>query len=385
MLHGLALSFVAVAVLDASPPEIALLNAAGLLPNVALGLFAAGWVDRLPRRRVLVLSDWIRALVVLWVPAAAYLELLSLGQLYAMAIALGFASFVFEVAHQSFLPDLVAKPQLLEANGQLRAVGAVSEGVAFAAGGWLVQIFSPPLVLLFDSASYVLSALFLQRIDAPETHLGANANAEPTRSGSLVTEIREGIGFIARHPLLFPSTGAVALIHFGFRTVGPVYLLYVYRELGFQPGVLGMVFAVGAISSLAGALAVAPISRRLGMGRGMILGLGLFAGSILVLPLAPGAGLVGLLVLCVAQAGDGFEVLFDVNQASLRQTVTPASLLGRVSGSVEFASSFAGLLGVAAGGLLGGTIGLRPTLVVAGSAVLIGAVWLALSRVRALR
>jgi len=380
-MHVMALAFVAVAVLDATPKDIALLGAAELLPNVVLGLFAAGWVDRLPRRRILIAADWIRAVLVLWIPLAAWLGVLDLLQLYAIAMALGFASFLFEVTHQAILPAIVPADQLLEANGKLRASGAVSEGLAFASGGWLVELLTAPMVLIVDAVSYVISALFLRGMRADEDHL-SRPEAEPREPGAYWRELREGIRFVLRDPLLLPSAGGVALMAFAWRTTGVVYLLYVYEELGFQPGVLGMVFALGAVSSFVGAVVTERISRRIGSGRAMILGSALFSLSILVLPLAPGVGLVGLAVLSFNQLGDGFEVLFDVNQASLRQRITPQDILGRVTGSIQFATSTAMLLGVAVGGVLGEALGLRATIVVAGCVGLLGAIWLALSAVR---
>jgi predicted MFS family arabinose efflux permease len=323
----------------------------------------------------------VRAALVLWIPLAAWLGVLDLPQLYAIAMALGFASFLFEVTHQAILPAIVPADQLLEANGKLRAAGAVSEGVAFASGGWLIQLMTAPMVLIVDAVSYVISALFLRDMRVHEEHL-ATSQPEHRKPGSYWREMREGIRFALRDPLLLPSAGALALAVFAWRTAGVVYLLYVYEELGFQPGVLGMVFALGAMSSFVGAVVVEPISRRIGNGRTMILGGALFSFSILVLPLAPGVGWVGLGIIIFNQLGDGFEVLFDVNQSSLRQRITPQEVLGRVTGGIQFATSAAALLGVAAGGALGEALGLRTTIVVAGCAGLIGALWLILSPVR---
>lgn len=320
-------------------------------------------------------------MLVLWIPLAACLGVLDLPQLYAIAMALGFASFLFEVTQQAVLPAIVPPHQLLEANGKLRASGAVSEGLAFASGGWLVELLTAPMVLIVDAVSYVISALFLRGMHVQEDHLDG-PETERREPGDFWREIREGIHFVLRDRLLLPSAGGVALMAFAWRTTGVVYLLYVYEELGFQPGVLGMVFALGAISSFIGAVVVERVSRRIGNGRAMILGSALFGLSILVLPLAPGVGLVGLAILTFNQLGDGFEVLFDVNQASLRQRITPQQILGRVTGSIQFATSATMLLGVAAGGVLGETAGLRATIIVAGASALVGAVWMALSPVR---
>jgi MFS family permease len=380
MLHGLALGFLAIEMLDATPADLALLNASALLPPVVLGLVAAGWVDRLPRRRILLAMDFARAPVVASIPAAAWWGVLSLWQLYVVAALVGFMSFVFQAADHAILPAVVDEEELVEANSKLRAAEAVTEGGAFASGGWLVQLFGAPVVLLVDAVSYVVSAFFLLGV---KPRAGAEPDGSPQpEAPSIWREALEGLRFIAGNPVLLTVTGCTALLAFAFRVTGPVYLPYVYTELGFEPGVLGMIAAVGGGTSLLGALLCRRVTNRLGAGPTMILGATLFGASILVLPFAPGAGLLGISVLVANQLGDGFEVLFDVNQKSIRQTLTPGEMLGRVSGTLQVATSAAMLLGVAVGGVLGETIGARPTLVLAGMMPLLAAAWMALSVVR---
>lgn len=139
MLHGMALPFVAVATLGATPADIATLTAAGLLPGFVLGLLASTWVDRLPRRLVLVGSDLARALLVLWIPWAAWRGWLDLAQLHLVVTLHGLLTFSFGAAHHAVLPQVLEADQLVEANGRLRAAEAVTEGAAFASGGLLIQ------------------------------------------------------------------------------------------------------------------------------------------------------------------------------------------------------------------------------------------------------
>src|SRR5262249_41628713 len=154
-------------------------------------------------------------------------------------------------------------------------------------------------------------------------------------------------------------------------------------ELGFAPGVLGMIFAVGGVSSLLGALLARRVTTRLGAGPTMILGLCLTGLGILFVPLAPGATAVGALLLIMQQlVEDGAPTVYDITEVSLRQALAPNRLQGRVNASVRMASLAAMLLGSVTAGVLGETIGLRATLVVAAINPLIGALWLATSPVR---
>jgi predicted MFS family arabinose efflux permease len=196
------------------------------------------------------------------------------------------------------------------------------------------------------------------------------------------SETRAGLVTVARSPLLLPATAAGVLASTGWRIAGTVYLLFVYDELGFSPGTLGMVFAVGGVASFVGALATPRLAAAVGSGWSVALGLALFGISMGVLALAPGAGAVGLAILIAHQLGDGFEVVLEVNASSVCQRITPAGLLGRVAGAGAFAGHGAMLLGLAIGGWLGETIGLRATLVVAGCFPLAGALWVALSPLR---
>jgi len=162
--------------------------------------------------------------------------------------------------------------------------------------------------------------------------------------------------------------------------------LFSLRELGFTPGVVGMIYGVGGVSSLLGALLADRAGRWLGVGPAMVLGALSMGMSILLLPLAPTASLVGAAILIAQQlGGDGAYTIYDVNQLSLRQTITPQHMLGRVNGSFRVGSLGAMLVGSLLGGVLGDNLGLRPTLVVGGSGVVVGAILLALSPVRSLR
>ena len=196
----------------------------------------------------------------------------------------------------------------------------------------------------------------------------------------MLRDIGEGLQAVWHHPLLRTLAGATFLRTFcGHGIYGSLIVLFMGRELGLSPGILGMTWGVGGISSLVGAMLATRLTRRLGIGRAMVLGL--LVGSLtgFLIPFAPPATVLAVVLLIVAQLGDGADTIYQINELSLRQAVTPERLLGRVNASMHFVEQGAMLLGAVTGGVLGDAIGVRPTLLVGTSGVLIVAVLLAFS------
>jgi MFS family permease len=372
-----ALPFAAILVLKATPLQVGLLSAMELAPQFLVGLFAGAWADRARRRPLLIAADLGRAALLVTIPAAAVLGWLRIEHLYAVAFLGGLLTVFFDVADQSYLPTLIRRDQLLEGNSRLSATASVAEVGAFGLGGWLVQWLTAPVAILIDAVSFVGSAILIGRIRTPEP-----PPATPTGRQNIWEEIGEGLRTVAHHPLLRAIAGCTLTAHLSFRIFGAVFLLYTTRELGFQPGILGMVFAVGGISSLAAALAAGRVGRALGMGSTMILGVIIMAGSMFLIPLARDASLLALAFLVAQQLGDGGFAIYDITQTSLRQAVTPPRVLGRANASIRFSALGAMLAGSLIGGLLGETIGLRLTLVIAAAGVLSSALWLIASPAR---
>jgi MFS family permease len=376
MVTQLALPFAAIQTLGASAGELGLLRALVLLPGFALGLVAGAWLDRLRRRPVLVVSDLARAALYASVGVAAALGWLGMGLLYVVASGAGLLSFVFHVARDAYVPGLVARRRLVAANAQLRAGEAASEAAGFGAGGWLVQLLGPPLALLVDAATFVASAGLLARIRAPEP-----PPAPRTRAGGLrerLREVTEGLRFVAGHPVLGPLAAANALLAGAWQVTAVVYLLYL-DQLGFDAGWLGLVFAAGSLSSLAGAALAGRAGRWLGAGPGMAAGLAVLGLGMLLVPLVRGPGALGFALLVAQQLGDGGEVVYSVHESSWRQAAPPAALRGRVSAGVGFLAQGAMLAGAGAGAALGEALGPRVTLLAGALGVLAAALLVALS------
>ena len=190
---------------------------------------------------------------------------------------------------------------------------------------------------------------------------------------------------LLRQPLL----RALAICSFSQEFFSGIYgalvVLYMVRDVGFEPGILGVVWAVGGVSSLLGAVVAEPATRRFGIGPAMIIGLLLSNLFSFFIPFAQGATLVAAGLLIAAQLGDGAATLSRINQVSLRQALAPESLLGRINASAQFIGLGATLAGSLVGGVLGEWIGVRPTLFLAVAGSLLSILWLVFSPVRTLR
>jgi MFS family permease len=370
MITQLALPFAAIQVLHATPAELGVLRALVLIPGFALGLFAGSWLDRTRRRRVLIGSDVLRALLYGSIAAASATGRLGMPWLYAVAFGAGVLSFVFHVARDAYLPALVRRDALVSANARLRGGEAASEGAGFAVGGWLVQLLGAPLALLVDATTFVASAGFLAAIRAPEPAPVAPQSLRGVRERW--REIEDGFRAVGADPMLRALALASALLATAWQTTGVVYLLFL-DELGFGAGWLGVVFAAGSLSSLLGAAAARPLGRRLGAGRAMAAGLLVHALSMLLVPLVGGPGALGYALLAAQQLGDGGEVVYAVHGSSYRQAALPQGLQARAAACFGFLAQGGMLLGTVAGAALGELAGARATLAVGAAGMLAAA------------
>ncbi|HZQ37763.1 MAG TPA: MFS transporter, partial [Dehalococcoidia bacterium] len=375
LVGGIALQFTAILWLHANAAQVSLLAACQFAPAALTGLVAGAWVDRLRRRPVMMLADSGRALALASVPLAALFGSLSLVQLYAVACLNSVLGVLFESAYEAYLPSLLPPDQIVEGNARLAASASVAEFGAFSSGGWLVQLFSAPAAVLIDALSFVVSAASLATIRAPEPR------TTPTAPGtSLRGEVGDGMRFLWRDPVLRALAGVHMLLECASRMIGAVILLYLSREAGFGAGLQGMIFAVGGLTSLAGAVVASRLQRVGGLGRWLVASVLLRGAGTLCIPLATGVSAAGVALLVANQClTDPAYTFFEINAVSLRQTVTPGGMLGRVGATVRVLD-FAGMLvGTAIAALLGELLGLRPTLFAAVAVIGGAALWLAAS------
>ena len=371
----LALPLTAVLWLNASAMEMGVLRALATTPVLLFALLAGVWVDRLPRRPILVIGNAGRGLLLLAVPAAAAAGTLRIELLWGVAFAVGVLTVVFDIAVTSYVPSLVGRAQLVRANSTLQASSSAARVVGPGAAGLLVQLVGAPFAVVVDALSFFAGALWLGQLRAPEE------SGQLERRG-VGAEIVEGVVAVWRDPILRAMVLATSIGSLGGAIQGAIFVLYATRDVGTPPETLGLVLACGSAAALAGAALAGPVSARLGAGGAMVAGQATIAlGSLLVLGATP--GLPAAIVLAAAQAlmGGGLAV-WSVTQLALRQAMTPPHLLGRVNATrrlvVFGVQPFGGLLG----GALGEWVGLYAALAVAAVVLVLCALAMALSPLR---
>jgi len=328
---GLALPLVAIIVLDATTFEVAALAVVDWLPFFLFSLPAGVWIDRLQRRPILIAADWGRALALSSIPLAYLFDVLTLGQLYIVGLIVGTLTMFFDLSYQSYLPSVVERDELGEGNSKLEVSRSAAQVAGPGLAGVLVTILTAPYAILLDAISFVASALSLSRIKRRER----KPERPPEERPGFRAEIGEGLRFTLRHPLQRPIIVFVAISNLFVNMLFAIYLVYAVRELDLSATTIGLIFSLGSVGSLVGALTANRVARALGIGRGLITvattgGLGL-----LLIPLASGDLVIPFLVL--ANMLWGFFVLnYFVTAVSLIQAITPNHLLGRTNASRRF-------------------------------------------------
>jgi MFS family permease len=378
----LALPLVAVLTLDASAFEMGLLAAAGWAPHLLFSLVAGLAVDRAEsRKRLMVVADVARAGLLASVPLAYAFDALTMAQLLAVAFGIGALSVLFDVATSAYFLRIVPREDVVEAQSKLSVTRSGSYIAGPPAAGGLVQALTAPVALVVDALSFLVSAVFVQRIGAPELPLAPEAREE-----SLRRRLARGFRFTLGHPILRAGIGCTSTLNFFNLAFTAIVVLYLSEELGLSPAVIGVVFGAGAVGALVGALVAAPIGRRIGIGPTIVLGSVLFPLPLLAFPLASGPEpvVIGVLVAGELLASVGV-MLFDVNQNSLWLLVTPEEMRPLSMSTSRFFVYGVRPLGSLLGGALGSVIGLREALWLTGVAALGGTFWLLASPVAALR
>ena len=358
MISLIALPLVAILVIEATTFEVGLLATFESLAFLVVGLPAGAWVDRMRFRNVLIVNDVLRAVAMGSIPVAAWLDVLTMIQLYVVALVVGVCTVFFDVAYQSYLPELVDRTELVEGNAKLQASESVSQIAAPSLAGGLIQVFTAPYAIVVDAVSFVWSAIWVASIEKrvpkperkPDRHLGR--------------EIREGLRFVLGNRLLRSiamCTGSSNL----FNSIGfAVYMVLLARHLHLSPGVIGLITSTTAIGGLIGSLVASRIADLLGQGPTIWVSVLVSAPAGFVVPFVHRDWSLGL--LAVAQMLFwATVVVYNITQVSFRQGLTPPELLGRMNATMRFMVWGTMPLGAFIGGILGSTIGVRETLLVA--------------------
>jgi len=376
----IAIPWIAIKNLDESAFVVASLTTVQFLPFLIFTLPAGVWVDRVSRRMVLIVGDLGRAVLLATIPVAYAFDALTLGQLYAVAFLVGILTVFFDVAYQSYLPDLVARDQLVEGNSKLQVTVSAAQGAGPAIGGGLIQAFTAPYAIAVDAISFVFSGAFSGAVKKRED---VHARTEGARR-SMWADLKEGLSYVLRHPYLRPQAMCTSISNFFGSMSFAILLVFAAREWGMSAGVVGIGLGLGSLGWLLGALFVRRLQARLGVGNTTLVACVLFGLPFLVIPFAPHSFPLPFLVVGIMIGGFG-GVVYNVTQISLRQTITPERLQGRMNAVMRFIVWGALPLGSLVGGALASSIGLRDTLIVSGGGATFAILPIWFSPIRALR
>ena len=373
----IALPLVAVLALDANAAQMGYLVAAELAPNLLFSLHAGAWADRHARKRqTMIATDLGRALLLGSLPLAYAFDALTFPHMLVVAFLMGTLSVLFNVSYNSLFVTLFPRDRYVEGSSIMNGSRALSFVAGPSIGGVLVQLLSAPVTLVADACSYVVSALFLRSVDAPEPEI------ETAEAGHVVA----GVRFIATNAIVRAALGATATINFFNFVFFALFILYATRTLGVEPGELGLVLGAGAVGGVIGAVVTGRIAGRIGIGPAFAVGCLLFPAPLLLVPLADGPTWVILACLFAAEFGSGLGVMvLDIAAGAIFAAVIPDRLRSRVSGAYMVVNYGVRPLGALVGGALGSWIGLRETLWIATAGALLGFVWLLPSPILKLR
>lgn len=354
------LPFAAVISIHAHPIALGVLAAMSTVPAVFVGLFSGGLVDRSRRRPLMIYADLVRAAVLIMVPIATLIGMLSMVELYLAAIVVGGASALFDIADHAYLPSLVGRADLMEGNSKLAVTESVAEIGGPAVAGFLVQLLSAPIAIGVNAISYLASASLLGTIKD-----GEEATPGKQRS-SWHLDVQSGLQAIFKNAFVRPLflMAISSPLFEGF--FGALYSIYALDVLRLSPGLIGVVIGVGGVGALLGAT-LSPISCRvLGIGPTIVFGFVASAASAFFVPLAAGSVFTKTVMMMAAQLlGDSLAVAAIIPSSSLRQTVLPDCVLGRTAALFRAGAGASAVAGALVGGVLAEAIGVRPTMFVA--------------------
>ena len=374
----LALPTVAILLLGATPFQVGLLTALEFLAFPTLGLVAGVYADRLRRRPIMIACDLARMVALASVPIAFAFNALTMLQLYVVALVTGVGTVFFDVSYQSYLPALISRADLVEGNSKLQFSGSLAQMAGPALAGFLIQVVGAARAVAVDAGSFLVSVLSLWWIRRPEP--APKPVSESGRSG-FRSEMWEGIRFVFSNPTIWKIAGSTSTSNLGSNIFFAVYLIFAYRVLHMSPGVVGLVFGAGAVGGLLGALSASWIARQIGLGPTLLVTIIAFGLGALLVPLAQ-FGFAVPLLLASSMIGSFANPVYNINQVSLRQAITPDRVQGRMNATVRTVIWGTIPIGALIGGVIGNAYGLVPAMYAGIAVSLLAGAWILAGPVR---
>jgi MFS family permease len=395
----IAIPFIAAVLLNASAGEVGLLTTIEFLPFLLFTLPAGVWVDRYPKKRILVIGDLGRAVMLVSIPIAYALGALTIWQLYVVGFVNGLMTVFFDVADQSYLPTILERDELVEGNAKLQISQSSAQILGQPFGGGIVAVLTAPVAVLIDAVSYLGSAALILSIRerartavvgvlrraepvdavaaltateaddvAPSSAAGVSVGIEeatpagqPDDQGGMRQQIVDGLRYILRHEYLGNIAATTATSNL-FGNIGfAIFPVYAYKVLLLTPAAVGTIGGLGGAGVLLGALVANRVQARIGVGRTIIVAAAATGPVGLLMPLATPEVAFWFLSVSLFLAAI-LNVIYNVSQISLRQAITPEHFLGRMNATMRFLVWGTIPIGSLIGAGLSEVIGVRATI-----------------------
>ena len=385
-ISALAIPLLAVLTLKVSPFDVALLGTIEMLPFILFTLPAGAWVDRLRRRPIMITGDLGRAVALATIPLAYAFGALTIWQLYVVGFITGVLTVFFDVSNQSYLPSIIEHDELVEGNSKLQVSQSAAQIAGPGIAGYLVGVLTAPFAILLDAASFVASAFFVFLIRRPEPPVVHPADATGERRPSIWSDIRAGLGFVLHNRSLRAIAGGTATSNL-FTSIAFATVIVYFADsayLGLAPATIGVVYAIGNIGALVGALTANRLARRFGVGPTIIGTLAVGSLNPLFVALAPAAMPIPFIV-AGGLVGGFSQMAYNINQVSYRQAICPPRMQGRMNATIRFLVWGTMPIGGIIGGILATVIGVHEAIWIGAILGLTPALFPLLSPVRHIR
>lgn len=369
-----ALPLIAVLVLHAGPFELGILAALETVPYLVLSLPAGVFVDRTDRRRTMIACDVARAALLIGTGLAIVTGNVSISLLCVVALGVGSLSVFFSVAYTSYVATLLAADQLVAGNQRLELSESAAQVVGPTIGGTILQVAGGAAAALLDGVSYLVSAVAIFASGPPA---GGKPAAPRTRVG-LFDGIGEGLRRVGGDRILRDLAASTAILNLGSGMILAVVVLFATTDLGLDAAEFGLIYGLGNLGFLLGALSVGVLTARLGVGRTFAWSTFATAGAMVLIALS-GSAAGAFLLLAGRFLGAAATPLFNINALSLRQARVSHAIMGRVNATFLFIDWGPLPLGSLIGGTLATALGPRAALVAAATCGIVGAIWIGTS------
>jgi MFS family permease len=381
----IAIPFIAAVVLHAAAFQVAMMGMVEMLPFILFALPAGAWLDRVRHRPVLIAGDLGRAAALITIPVAYALGVLTIWQLYAVGFVTGVLTVFFDVADQSYLPVLVDADDLVEGNAKLQISASAAQILGPGLGGGLIGLVAAPFAIFVDAASFLASggliSLICKHEPKPQRKLAADGSHT-----SLRQEMAEGLRYVSGNRHLRMIAGSTGTANLGSSLAFSIFPIFVYVELGLTPGLVGTAFGLGGVGVLLGAVTAAPLARRLGVGPVIVGSIFASGPATFIIVFLPHTPLVAGAMLMSSMFLTSFTgVVYNINQISFRQAITPLDMQGRMNATMRFMVWGTMPLGAIVGGTLASFLPLRTTILIGAAIESLAFLWVLASPVRSLR